>query len=175
MFQKLLGGAISEGFTSYSLEFQQTLKSLLLRTVLSSSKSSLNKTLKAAIMLRSCRTISARGALLDLIVTKRLSKNLDSYTQKVNQVIAAEQLLKEGVEVSAGKTVRFLFTSAKNKRYERGVRAEELIEEKTHSDVRRYLLLLYSAASNILSPFGYSAKDIYDAVRGYQRLKLTAF
>ena len=91
------------------------------------------------------------------------------------QVIAAEQLWKEGVEVSAGKTVRFRFTSAKNKRYERRVRAEELIEEKTHSDVGKYLLLLYSAASNILSPFGYSAQAIYDSVGGYQHTKLTSF
>jgi DNA polymerase elongation subunit (family B) len=121
------------------------------------------------------RLMDGDVALWDLIVTKRLSKHLDSYTQKVSQVIAAEQLLQEGVEVSAGKKVRFLFTSAKHKRYERRVRAEELIEEKTHSDVRKYLLLLYSAASNLLSPFGYSIKDLYDAVRGYQRTKLTSF
>jgi len=111
----------------------------------------------------------------DLIVTKRLSKNLENYKQKVSQVIAAEQLLKEGVEVSAGKSVRFLFTSAENKRYERRVRAQELIEEGANSDVRKYLLLLYSAASNILSPFGYSTKDVHDSVRGFQRTKLTSF
>jgi DNA polymerase elongation subunit (family B) len=111
----------------------------------------------------------------DLIVTKRLSKNLENYKQKVSQVIAAEQLLKEGLEVSAGKSVRFLFTSAENKRYERRVRAQELIEEGINSDVRKYLLLLYSAASNILSPFGYSTKDVYDSVRGFQRTKLTSF
>ncbi|MDH5783383.1 MAG: hypothetical protein OEZ35_06960, partial [Candidatus Bathyarchaeota archaeon] len=83
----------------------------------------------------------------NLIVTKRLSKNPENYKQKVSQVIAAEQLLKEGIEVSAGKKVRFLFTSAENKRYERRVRAKELIEESTNSDVKKYLLLLYSAAS----------------------------
>ena len=111
----------------------------------------------------------------DLIVTKRLSKNPEDYTQKVSQVIAAEQLLKEGFKVPAGKKVRFLFTSAENKRYNRRVKAEELIEDDTNSDVKKYLLLLYSAASNILSPSGYSAKDIYDAIRGYQYTKLTSF
>jgi DNA polymerase elongation subunit (family B) len=111
----------------------------------------------------------------DLIVTKRLSKNLENYKQKVSQVIAAEQLLKEGIEVSPGKSVRFLFTSAENKRYERRVRAQELIEEGINSDLRKYLLLLYSAASNILSPFGYSTKDVYDSVRGFQRTKLTSY
>ena len=121
------------------------------------------------------KLIDGEVPIWDLIITKRLSKNLEDYTQKVSQVIAAEQLLKEGVEVSAGKSVKFLFTNAKSKRYERRVRAEELIEENTNSDVKKYLLLLYSATSNILSPFDYSAKDIYDSVRGYQCTKLTSY
>jgi len=108
----------------------------------------------------------------DLVVTKRLSKDLEDYRQRVSQVIAGEQLVKEGFEVSAGKSVRFLFTSAKNKRYRRRVKAKELIEEGTNPDVRKYLLLLYSAASNILSPFGYSPKNVYDYVRGYQYTRL---
>jgi DNA polymerase elongation subunit (family B) len=107
----------------------------------------------------------------DLIITKHLSKHLKEYKQKVSQVIAAEQLLEEGVEVSAGKNVRFLFTSAENKRYERRVKAEELIEENTNSDIRKYLLLLYEAAANLLGCFGYSTNDIYDLVRGYQYKK----
>jgi len=114
-------------------------------------------------------------SIWDLIVTKRLSKNIEEYKQKVSQVIAAEQLLEEGVEVSAGKNVSFLFTSAENERYERRVKAEELIEEGTNSDVKKYLLLLYSAASNLLSPFGYSTQDIYYLVRGFRRMKLTNF
>jgi DNA polymerase elongation subunit (family B) len=111
----------------------------------------------------------------DLIITKRLSKPLDNYKQKVSQVIAAKQLQRERIAVSAGKNMRFLFTSAKNKRYERRVKAEELVEERTNSDTRKYLLLLYSAASNILSPFGYSEKHIHDLIRGCQRVKLTDF
>ena len=111
----------------------------------------------------------------DLIVTKRLSKAPEKYTQKVSQLIAAEQLLKEGVDVSAGKSIKFLFTSAKNKRYERRVRAKDLIENGTTADVKKYLLLLYSATSNILSPFGYSTKEVYDYVRGFQKSKLTTY
>ena len=52
---------------------------------------------------------------------------------------------------------------------------KELIEEQTSADVKKYLSLLYSAASNILSPFGYSPKEVYDYVRGFQRTKLTSF
>jgi len=111
----------------------------------------------------------------DLIISKRLSEDLENYTQKVSQVIAGEQLQKEGFEVSAGKSVKFLFTSTKNKRYKRRVKAKELIEEGTNPDIRKYLLLLYSAASNILSPFGYSAKDVYDYVRDLKHTTLTTF
>jgi DNA polymerase elongation subunit (family B) len=118
------------------------------------------------------RLLDGEVPVWDLIVTKRLSKDLEDYRQRVSQVIAAEQLIKEGFEVSAGKSVRFLFTSAKNKRYSRRVKAKELIEEGTNPDVRKYLLLLYSAASNILSPFGYSPKGVYGYVRGYQYTRL---
>jgi DNA polymerase-2 len=108
----------------------------------------------------------------DLIVTKRLSKELEDYTQRVSQVIAGEQLKKSGFEVSAGKSVKFLFTSAKNKRHRRRVKAKELIKERTNPDVKKYLLLLYSAASNLLSPLGYTPKRVNDYVRGYQFAKL---
>jgi DNA polymerase elongation subunit (family B) len=118
------------------------------------------------------RLIEGDVPVWELIVTKHLSKNLDDYKQKVSQVIAAEQLLKEGVEVSAGKNVSFLFTCAENKRYERRVKAKELIKTGTNSDVHKYLLLLYSAASNLLSPFGYSDKDVHDSARGFRSMKL---
>ena len=108
----------------------------------------------------------------DLIVTKRLSKDLEDYTQKVSQMIAGEQLKKEGFEVSAGKCVKFLFTGAKNKRYRRRVKAKELIEDGTNPDVKKYLLLLYSSASNILSPFGYSLEIVHNYVKGHRYIKL---
>jgi DNA polymerase elongation subunit (family B) len=111
----------------------------------------------------------------DLIVTKHLSKNPKRYKQKISQVIAAEQLMKEGAEVHAGKNIRFLFTDTENKRHERRVIAEQLIETNTNSDVRKYLLLLYSAASNLLSFSGYTAKTIYDAIRGYNHRNLTEY
>jgi len=118
------------------------------------------------------KLLNGEVPIWDLIVSKRLSKDLENYTQKVSQVIAGEQLMKEGFEVSAGKSVKFLFTSSKNKRYRRRVKAKELIEETTNPDLNKYLLLLYSAASNILSPLGYTPKRVYDHVRGFKYAKL---
>lgn len=107
----------------------------------------------------------------DLVVTKRLSKDLEDYKQKVSQVIAGEQLKKKGFEISAGKSIKFLYINAKHRNYRRRVKAKQLIEEGTNPDVRKYLFLLYSAASNILSPFGYSPKKVNDEIRGFKYSK----
>jgi DNA polymerase elongation subunit (family B) len=93
----------------------------------------------------------------------------------VSQAIVAKQLLKEGLRVSGGENVRFRFTNAENKRYERRVKPEELLEKDTRADLRKYLLLLYSAAANMLSSFGHSVKEVSDAVRGYQAINLETF
>ncbi len=106
----------------------------------------------------------------DLIITKHLSKHPKDYRQMVSQVIAAKQLINKGAEVAAGKNIRFLFTSADNKRYERRVTAEEFIEKNTNSDVKKYLMLLYASAANMFSPFGYSTRRVYDEVRGYRQM-----
>jgi DNA polymerase elongation subunit (family B) len=103
----------------------------------------------------------------DLIVTKHLSKNPKNYKQKVSQVIAAEQLIKEGAKVHGGKNIRFLFTDAENKQYSRRVQAEQLIEANTNADIRKYLLLLYASAASLLSFAGYTTQSVYDSVRGY--------
>jgi DNA polymerase elongation subunit (family B) len=121
------------------------------------------------------RLLNGEVSVWDLIVTKRLSKHPREYKQKVSQVIAAEQLMKEGAEVHAGKNIRFLFTDAEDKRYERRVKAEELIEKSASPDVKKYLLLLYAAAASLLSPLGYSIKEIYDSVRGYRYKSLAEY
>ena len=108
----------------------------------------------------------------DLIVTKHLSKHPSDYLQKVSQVIAAEQLSEAGVEVPAGKNVSFLFTDSKNKRYNRRVKAEQLIDIHTHVDLKQYLLLLYSSASNLLSFAGYTPSLVYDAVNRSKNIGL---
>ena len=119
------------------------------------------------------RLLDGEVSLWDLIVTKHLSKEPNKYKQMVSQVIAARQLMREGGEVAAGKNVRFLFTNAENKRYERRVIAEELIEKNTESDIKKYLLLLYASAATMFSPFGYNIKAIHDHVKGQKQITLT--
>ena len=113
--------------------------------------------------------------LWDLIVTKHMSKHPKRYKQHVSQVIAAEQLMKEGAEIHAGNSVRFLFTHAEDKRHDRRVKAAQLIEKGINPDTRKYLLLLYASAANLLSFPGYTTASVYDAVRGQNQKSLAAF
>ncbi len=121
------------------------------------------------------RLLDGDVPIWDLIVTKHLSKHPRRYVQRVSQVIAAEQLMKEGAEVHAGNNIRFLFTNAKDKRYERRVKAEQLIENSINPDTKKYLLLLYASAANILSFAGYTVKSVYDSILGYKTKRITDF
>jgi DNA polymerase I len=121
------------------------------------------------------RLLNGDVPIWDLIITKHLSKHPKKYKQRVSQVIAAEQLMKEGAEIHAGKNIRFLFTNAEDKRHERRVKAEQLIESGVNPDARKYLLLLYASAASLLSFSGYTAKSVYDAIRGYHKKKITDF
>jgi DNA polymerase elongation subunit (family B) len=113
--------------------------------------------------------------LWDLIVTKHMSKSPKRYKQHVSQVIAAEQLMKEGAEVHAGNSIRFLFTHAEDKRHDRRVRAAQLIEKGVNPDAKKYLLLLYASAANLLSFAGYTTKSVYAAVKGHKQRQLTSY
>jgi DNA polymerase I len=107
-----------------------------------------------------------------LIISRHLSKNPKHYKQHVSQVIAAEQLIKEGSEVHAGNSVHFLFTDASNKRFERRVRAEQLLEKGINPDERKYLQLLYASASSLLSFSKFTSQTVQDSIRGCENKNL---
>jgi DNA polymerase elongation subunit (family B) len=111
----------------------------------------------------------------DLIISKHLSKNPKHYKQHVSQVIAAEQLIKEGSEIHAGNSVKFVFTHSEDRRHERRVRAADLIVEGTIPDTKRYLSLLYSSAANLLSFAGYTDQSVYETVTGQNQKNLAVF
>lgn len=121
------------------------------------------------------KLIDGKVPIGDLIVTKHLSKNPKNYKQHVSQVIAAEQLIKEGLKIQAGKNVAFLFTHSENKKYERRVVAEQLIEKGINTDTKKYLLLLYSSAASLLSFNKYDAKLVFDVVNGHEFNTLTNY
>jgi DNA polymerase, archaea type len=119
------------------------------------------------------RLLSGQVPTADLIVTKHMSKEPKSYKQHVSQVIVAQQLAQKGAEVNAGSSVKFLFTNAENKRFERRVKALQLIEGGVNADTKKYLLMLYASAANLLSFAGYTAQTVYDAVKCQHQTNLS--
>jgi DNA polymerase elongation subunit (family B) len=141
------------------------------------SKEFREKIPEALTVVREYRTKLLNGELpiWDLIITKHMSKDPKKYKQHVSQVIAAEQLIKEGAEVHAGNNIRFLFTDAENERYERRVRAEQLIEKGVNSDMKKYLQLLYDSAASLLSFAGYTSKTVHDAATRQSNKTITEY
>ena len=121
------------------------------------------------------KLINCEIPISDLIITKHLSKNPKRYKQHVSQVIAAQQLIKEGADVQAGNNINFLFTHAENKYYHRRVIAEQLIEKGVNADTKKYLLLLYASAATLLNFKGYTTKSIYEALSGQSCITLPRF
>lgn len=121
------------------------------------------------------KLINGQVPMSDLIISKRLSNSPKHYKQHVSQLIAAEQLLKKDVEIHAGNNVNFLFTDEKNKRFERRVKAEHLLDRNIHPDIRKYLMLLYSSAANLLSFQNFSTNSVYEAIRGYENKTLADY
>jgi hypothetical protein len=76
------------------------------------------------------------------------------------------------LEVPAGSSVKFLFTNAEHKHNERRVKALQLIEKNVAPDTKKYLLMLYASAGNLLSFAGYTPKKIYDAVKNQHQTSL---
>jgi len=88
----------------------------------------------------------------------------DRYAHDVFQAIAAKQLVKEGIEISGGQTVRYSITDAENKRPGKRVKAAELIDADTRFDVKKYVDMLIVAGANILSSFGYTEERLKDEI-----------
>lgn len=100
----------------------------------------------------------------DLLITKHLSMRPERYVHDVFQALAAKQLMKLGLEVTAGQAVRYLITDAENRKPQRRVRVAELIDENTRYDVREYMKLLIAAAESVLAPFGWSFEKLFNTI-----------
>ncbi|MFQ5998379.1 MAG: DNA polymerase domain-containing protein [Candidatus Bathyarchaeia archaeon] len=98
--------------------------------------------------------------LSELVITKNLSKFPNEYLHDVAQAIVARKLSDAGVEVSAGQTIKYIFTDASNAKSKKRVVPAVLVDFDTEYDVEKYTQLLIASAYNILSPFGYTPQTI---------------
>ena len=113
---------------------------------------------------------AGRVPLSELVVTMRISRELDDYKAPTPSVRAARQLLERtGKRLSPGQKVRFLYTTGRE-----DVHAWELPDPVTPEcvDKSKYRLLFGRAAGTILYPFGIDAKEVEDWACGGLQFKL---
>ena len=93
--------------------------------------------------------------LEELVVTQKLSRELERYRSPSPAARAAAQLAGIGVEMRPGQTVRFIYT-----RGEPGVHAWDLPEplDPRWVDLGRYRTLLLRAAGAVLQPLGWDGE-----------------
>ena len=105
--------------------------------------------------------------LKDLLVSQKLSSELDEYRVPSPPARAATQLQAVGKNLRAGQRVRFLYTLG-----EPGVYAWDLPEApKPESvDVARYKELMLRAASSVLEPFRLSEDMLRERIYDYTQL-----
>jgi len=110
------------------------------------------------------KLIEGKVPTTELLIAKRLSKHPSSYTHGVLNSIAAKQLIREGVEISAGQTIQYLITRYKGKSALGRVQPAQLLNKNVRYDSQKYLELLFSSTANILESFGCSVTDLHSSL-----------
>jgi len=95
-----------------------------------------------------------------LILEKRVGKNPEEYSNRVEQAIAASHLTKERGSVHGGQSVSYVITSGASRVADNRAIPVELLGERPHYDTEKYVMLLLSSAVNLLLPFGYDLETL---------------
>ncbi len=106
----------------------------------------------------------------DLVLTMRVSRELDEYKAPTPQSTAAKQLRDRlGKKIEPGQKIRFLYTLD-----DEGVRAWELPEPipEDRVDRKKYRVLFGRAAGTVLQPFGIDAREVEAWASGGLQFKL---
>jgi DNA polymerase elongation subunit (family B) len=99
-------------------------------------------------------------ALEDLVITKRISRNLDEYSVENDQVAALKQLKSLGFGVNPGEKIRFIICDSSTKEPTKRVKVAELIEGDEKYDAGKYIELLLRSGAGMLVPFGYDEEEL---------------
>ncbi|MEM2779567.1 MAG: DNA polymerase domain-containing protein [Candidatus Bathyarchaeia archaeon] len=98
----------------------------------------------------------------ELLVTKRLSKRPEEYSNNVLQAIAAKQLKAAGFDIYPGQTIQYIIVDETNRNPYNRVKAAQILSPKLKFDQRKYLNMLLEAGETLLSIFNYNAGKIRD-------------
>jgi DNA polymerase elongation subunit (family B) len=101
------------------------------------------------------RLQEGRVPLVDLIFTKMLSKDTNTYSVNTAETNAIYQLQDEGRTMRAGQMLQYVITDYYRKNSRKRSTPVALINEKTTYDSKRYTQLLATVCNSVTEPFGY--------------------
>ncbi|WP_458208682.1 type B DNA-directed DNA polymerase [Haladaptatus sp. NG-SE-30] len=115
-----------------------------------------------------------RGAVdpSELVITNRVSKKREDYTQSTRSVAALERAADLGLARAPGQSVSYVVVDDSKQSRERVLLASEEVDEY---DVGFYRELLVRAAASVLSPLGWRESDIEKELGQYTESSLTSF
>ncbi|WP_266080627.1 DNA polymerase domain-containing protein [Haladaptatus caseinilyticus] len=115
-----------------------------------------------------------RGAVdpNELVITNRVSKRREDYTQSTRSVAALERAADLGLGRAPGQSVSYVVVDDAKQSRERVLLASEELGEY---DVGIYRELLVRAAASVLSPLGWRESDIEEELGQYTESSLQSF
>ena len=102
----------------------------------------------------------------ELVVTNRLSQEVDRYRHNTVQAITARALDRHGAELHPGEAVQFVITDRKAKVPEDRVRPYTLLGTDWSYDADAYAQMLVRAGATVLELLGYSEERLWTEVWG---------
>jgi DNA polymerase I len=91
----------------------------------------------------------------DLVLTKRISKNVDEYENRNTvELDALLQLKNAGNSLKAGQILKYVITDYYQKNSRKRSIPLELVNSKTVYDSKRYSELLAETCNSVTEPFG---------------------
>ena len=129
-----------------------------------------------AVARRLARALSAlRREAVDpetLVITKRVSKSLDQYTQRTQTVAALERASEQGLERHPGEDVQYVVVD--NSRHS-SARVQLAHESPTTYDPAYYTELALRAAQSVVAPLGWDRGRLERSLEGTTVQRLSAF
>ncbi len=108
----------------------------------------------------------------ELVITNRVSKKREDYTQSTRNVAALERVADLGLSRAPGQSVSYVVVNDAKRSRERVMLASEGL---SGYDTRFYRELLIRAAASVVSPLGWRESDIEDELRQYTESSLRSF
>jgi DNA polymerase, archaea type len=115
-----------------------------------------------------------RGAVdpSELVITNRVSKKREDYTQSTRSGAALERAADLGLVRAPGQSVSYVVVDDGKRSRERVKLASEELDEY---DTWFYRKVLVRAAASVLSPLGWRESDIEEELRQYTESSLASF